>query len=178
MPGLAGARPRQSTMVSSIGLWADGSSGSCGARRATAAADLENDPHATPQNVVPLWLTGDLLDSSGSIFARLCRKTRYDGNHPSEARHCQTRQSRYRQSQAISVRGNPPQTSQYKPGGRRSPTERLPALYCIASLKLSNLPNSSNKPTTPCDHSPHPNDPNTPHPDPLPSPDPKPSGHL
>ncbi len=31
-------------------LWVDGSSGSCGARRATAEADLENDPHATPQS--------------------------------------------------------------------------------------------------------------------------------
>ena len=58
------------------GLWVDGSSGSCGARRATAEADLENDPHATPPSVFPLWLTGDLLDSSGSIFARLYRKTR------------------------------------------------------------------------------------------------------
>ena len=32
------------------GLWVDGSSGSCGARRATAEADLENDPHVTPQS--------------------------------------------------------------------------------------------------------------------------------
>ena len=32
------------------GLWVDGSSGSCGARRATAGAELENDPHATPQS--------------------------------------------------------------------------------------------------------------------------------
>ena len=32
------------------GLWVDGSSGSCGVRRATAEADLENDPHATPQS--------------------------------------------------------------------------------------------------------------------------------
>ena len=48
MHGLAGAIPWQSTMMLSIGLWADGSSGSCGARRATAVADLENDPHATP----------------------------------------------------------------------------------------------------------------------------------
>jgi len=41
MSGLAGARPRQSTMMSPISLWVDGSSGSCGARRATAEADLE-----------------------------------------------------------------------------------------------------------------------------------------
>ena len=32
------------------GLWVDGSSGSYGARRATAAVGLENDPHATPQS--------------------------------------------------------------------------------------------------------------------------------
>ena len=58
------------------GLWVDGSSGSCGARRATAEADLENDPHATPPSVVPLWLTGDLLNNNGMGSTMLSRKTR------------------------------------------------------------------------------------------------------
>jgi len=47
------------------GLWVDGSSGSCGARRATAAVDLAKIHMRHHRVIVPLWLTGDPLDSHG-----------------------------------------------------------------------------------------------------------------
>ena len=83
-----------------------------------------------------------------------------DGNHPSEARHGQTKQSHYRQRQAKPGRGKQPQTSQYKPGGRRSPTERLPVLYRLDSLKLPKpakpIKQAPPPPHTPLTHSPKP----------------------